>query len=178
MSRLMTKQTMWLCAQRRTDQPGHPPSLIRVFAVCMKKAWVLSYQLIAQRRLWSDWTDAQAELNLRWAHTHFVGFVTRRLKFGRVTLTKLIFLPNAAAQVCDNYHLEGKEVEEVIEQVSAKESTEPIVRSISRISKIKLQAPLVIGWNVNSQIRTLPHKAKKYMCVSGFSFEKKKKKKK
>ena len=25
-----------------SDQPGHPPSLIRVFAVCMKKAWVLS----------------------------------------------------------------------------------------------------------------------------------------
>ena len=31
-----------------SDQPGHPPSLIRVFAVCMKKAWVLSYPLSAQ----------------------------------------------------------------------------------------------------------------------------------
>ena len=58
------------------DQPGHPPSLIRVFAVHMKKAWVLSYPLSAQRRLWSDWADAQADLSLRWAHTHFVGFVT------------------------------------------------------------------------------------------------------
>ena len=38
-----------------SDQPGHPPSLIRVFAVRMKKAWVLSYPLSAQRRLWSDW---------------------------------------------------------------------------------------------------------------------------
>ena len=27
------------------DQPGHPPNLIRVFAVRMKKAWILSYQL-------------------------------------------------------------------------------------------------------------------------------------
>ena len=27
------------------DQPGHPPSLIRVFAFHMKKAWVLSYPL-------------------------------------------------------------------------------------------------------------------------------------
>ena len=27
-----------------TDQPGHPPSLVRVFAVCMKNHWVLSYQ--------------------------------------------------------------------------------------------------------------------------------------
>ena len=36
-----------------SDQPWHPPSLIRVFAVPMKKAWVLSYPLSAQRRLWS-----------------------------------------------------------------------------------------------------------------------------
>ena len=47
-----------------SDQPGHPPSLIRVFAVHMKKAWVLSYPLSAQRRLWSDWADAQADLRL------------------------------------------------------------------------------------------------------------------
>ena len=31
-----------------SDQPGHLPSLIRVFAVRMKKAWVLSYTLSAQ----------------------------------------------------------------------------------------------------------------------------------
>ena len=40
----------------------------------MKKAWVLSYPLSAQRRLWSDWADAQADLSLRWAHTHFFFF--------------------------------------------------------------------------------------------------------
>ena len=57
-----------------SDQPGHPPSLIRVFAVRMKKPWVLSYLLSAQRRLWSDWADAQAGLSLHWAHAHFVGF--------------------------------------------------------------------------------------------------------
>ena len=34
-----------------------------------------------QRRLWSDWADAQADLSLRWAHSHFVGFVTRRLNY-------------------------------------------------------------------------------------------------
>ena len=33
------------------DQPGHPPSLIRVFAVRMKKPWVVSYPLSAQPRL-------------------------------------------------------------------------------------------------------------------------------
>ena len=32
-----------------SDQPGHPPSLIRVFAVRMKKAWALSYPLSAQQ---------------------------------------------------------------------------------------------------------------------------------
>ena len=32
-----------------SDQPGHSPSLIRVIAIRMKKAWVLSYLLSAQR---------------------------------------------------------------------------------------------------------------------------------
>ena len=36
-----------------SDQPRHPPSLIRVFTVCMKKAWFFSYPLSAQWRLWS-----------------------------------------------------------------------------------------------------------------------------
>ena len=58
----MTKPTMWLCAQRR-----------------LRSAWILSYPLNAQRRLWSDWANAQADLSLRWAHSHFVGFVMRRL---------------------------------------------------------------------------------------------------
>ena len=62
-----------------SDQPRHPPSLIRVFAVRMKKPWVLSYQLSAQRRLWSDWANAQTDLSLHWAHSHFVGFVMRQL---------------------------------------------------------------------------------------------------
>ena len=47
---------------------GRPPSLIRVFAVRMMKAWTLSYPLSTQQRLWSDWADAQADLSLRWAH--------------------------------------------------------------------------------------------------------------
>ena len=64
-----------------SDQPGHPPSLIRVFAIRMKKASVLSYPLSAQRRLWSDWTDAQTDLSLRWAHSHFVGFFMSRFKY-------------------------------------------------------------------------------------------------
>ena len=34
-----------------SDQPGHLPSLIRVFAVRLKKAWILNYPLSAQQRL-------------------------------------------------------------------------------------------------------------------------------
>ena len=52
-----------------------------VFPVRMKNPWVLRYPLSAKRRLWSDWADAQAELSLRRAHSHFVGFVMRRLKY-------------------------------------------------------------------------------------------------
>ena len=88
--------TMACAPSEDSDQPGHPPSLTRVFAVRsmgsksyqslirvfdvrMKTHWVPYYPLSALRRLWSDWADAQADLNLRWAHRHFVGFVVRRL---------------------------------------------------------------------------------------------------
>ena len=64
-----------------SEQPGHSPSLIRIFAVHMMKAWTLSYPLSAQWRLWSDWADAQADLSLaqsdlslRWAHMPFCRF--------------------------------------------------------------------------------------------------------
>ena len=43
-----------------SDQPGHPPSLIRFFAVRMKKAWVLSYPLSASED--SDQTGWMARL--------------------------------------------------------------------------------------------------------------------
>ena len=55
--------------------------LIRVFAVRMKKHWVLSYIMSAQRRLCSGWANAQADLSLRWAHSHFVCFVISRLTY-------------------------------------------------------------------------------------------------
>ena len=57
-----------------SDQPGNPLSLIRVFAVRMKKTRVLSYPFCAQRRLWSDWVHAQADLSRRWAHMPFCWF--------------------------------------------------------------------------------------------------------
>ena len=69
------KSNKMTCAPSEdSDQHGHPPSLIRVFAVCIIKAWVLSYQLSAQQRLWSDWADAQADPSLRWVHMPYCWF--------------------------------------------------------------------------------------------------------
>ena len=68
---LHDKTNEMICSSSEySDQPGHSPSLIRVFAVRMKIAasWVFSYPL-----------SAQADLSLCWAHGHFVGFVMRRL---------------------------------------------------------------------------------------------------
>ena len=48
-------------------------SLIRVFAVHMKKAWVLTDPLSGQRRLWSDWADAQSDQSLRCLYEESLG---------------------------------------------------------------------------------------------------------
>ena len=70
MSRIVTKPTKWHVRPAKTQiRLG-----IRVFIVRMKKAKVLSYPLSAQRRLWSDWADAQAHLSLHWAHMPFCWF--------------------------------------------------------------------------------------------------------
>ena len=62
-----------------------------------KEPWVLRYLLSAQRRLWSDRADAQADLSLRWAHSHFVGFVMSRLKWFLFYLTHICL----ASHFCD-----------------------------------------------------------------------------
>ena len=41
-----------------SDQPGHPPSLIRVFTVRIKNACVLRYPLSAQRRGCPGWSES------------------------------------------------------------------------------------------------------------------------
>ena len=57
-----------------SDQPGHPPSLIRVFAVRSVGSQGSKVFSCGQRRLWSDWADAQADLSLCWAHRSFCWF--------------------------------------------------------------------------------------------------------
>ena len=41
--------------------------------------------------VWADWANAQADLSLRWAHTHFVGFVMSRLTWSSVSRTCVAF---------------------------------------------------------------------------------------
>ena len=70
-----------------SDQPGHPHSLIRKFAVRMKVPWVLRNPLSAPRDSedWTDWADAQAILSLHWARSLFCWFfrtVAQLLYFG------------------------------------------------------------------------------------------------
>ena len=37
-------------------------------------------RLMTKQTKWqNDWADAQADLSLRWVHSHFVGFVMSRL---------------------------------------------------------------------------------------------------
>ena len=63
----------------------------------VNKLFIITYTLSAQRRLWSDWADAQADLSLRWAHSHFVGFVMRQLEFSvRLILTTCYALVSMA----------------------------------------------------------------------------------
>ena len=76
-----------------SDQPRHRPSLKRAFAVPIKKAWVLSYPLSTQRRLWSDWANAQADLSLHWAQRSFCWFCHEAapVKFALVGKSELVF---------------------------------------------------------------------------------------
>ena len=72
-----TKNTnkMTCAPSEDSDQPRHPPSLIIVFAVRFIGSQGPSPSSGEQRRLWSDWEDAQADLSPRWRTGHFVGFV-------------------------------------------------------------------------------------------------------
>ena len=81
MSCLITKPAKWhVCPAKTQISLGS-----RVFTVRMKKAWVLSYPLRAQQRLWSDSVDAQADLSLLGAQSfcwfcHKVAQIIKRLE--------------------------------------------------------------------------------------------------
>ena len=60
---------MTFAHSKDSDQPGHSPSLIRVFAVRMMKGWVL----LATHKVHSEDSD-QTWADLRWAHRSFCWF--------------------------------------------------------------------------------------------------------
>ena len=69
------KTNKMTCASSKdSDQPAHPPSLIRVFAVCFMGSKWPNASVSGQWRLWSDWADAQADSSLPWAHMSFCLF--------------------------------------------------------------------------------------------------------
>ena len=54
-----------------SDQPGHPSD--QSLRYPHEERWGPELPT-AQRRLWSDWADAYADLSLRWAHMPFCWF--------------------------------------------------------------------------------------------------------
>ena len=74
LSRTMTNPTKWLVS----DQPAQSDQSLR-FAVRMKNHWDLSYPLRVQRRLWSVWANAQAEVSLCWADMSFLYPATQKV---------------------------------------------------------------------------------------------------
>ena len=71
------KTSKMMCAQRRLRSAW----AFWVFAMRSICSYGPKLSSRGRRRLWSDWADAQADLSLRWAHTHLVAFVMSRLMF-------------------------------------------------------------------------------------------------
>ena len=105
----MSKPTKWHMRPSKTQislgiRPVWPESSLS--AVRMKKHWVLSYPLSAQRRLWSgsDWTDAQADLSLRWAHMPLLScrgsFVSFSPHSSSTPLSVILSLPQNRQRFC------------------------------------------------------------------------------
>ena len=74
-----------------SDQPGHLPSLIRVFAVRSMGSEGPKVSSGGQGRLWSDWADAQADLSLPWEHSSFCWFCCSAAQWKMLQFLKGIF---------------------------------------------------------------------------------------
>ena len=74
-----TNPTKWHVRPAKTQINLGIPPVWSVFAVCMKKAWILSYLLSTQRRLWSGWADSQADPSLCWMHMPFCWFCALKI---------------------------------------------------------------------------------------------------
>ena len=97
-----------LCAQRRFRSTWGIHSVWPVFAVCSMGCQGLNASSCGHRRLWSDWADAQTDLSLCWAHSHFVGFVVRRLNYDELVLNKTRMEP--LCHTCEPLLLDMREI--------------------------------------------------------------------
>ena len=75
----MTKLTKWLNAQPRLRSVWASTQSEQSLRLRSMGSYGLKISSCWQRRFWSDWADAQADLSLCWAHSHFIGFVMRQL---------------------------------------------------------------------------------------------------
>ena len=77
MSRLVTKPTKWHVHPAKTQiSLGIRPVWSESSLFAWRKLGSLATHWAHSEALWLDWVDSQADLSrLRWAHSHFVGFV-------------------------------------------------------------------------------------------------------
>ena len=111
----MTKPTKWHV------HPAKPQISRRI---PMKKAWLLSYPMGAQQRLWSDWADAQAGLSLRSAHMPLCWFCHEAAHFALIE-THNVFLINSQIDFKLNFCFR-------VGRTNVQEITKDIVGSLQR----------------------------------------------
>ena len=89
LSQSITKQTKSCVPSEGSDQPGHPPSLIRAFAVHTKDNKGPKVSSCGQGRLWSVWKDAQADMSLRLTQRSIWWFLSCSGSFCTTVHTKM-----------------------------------------------------------------------------------------
>ena len=94
-NKIMKKATPYEPRHDKTNKMAVRPAKSQIsLGICpVKKDWVLSYPLSAQRRLWSDWADARADLSSLGAHS-FCWFchVVAHIPFKVMDYMPIVFL--------------------------------------------------------------------------------------
>ena len=103
MSHDMTKPTKWLRAQRRQISLAIRPIWLESSLSAWRNLGSLATHS-AHYEDWSDWANAQADTSLRWAHTHFVGFVMSWLKYQISVPCVFAFVDIMSIQRMQNRH--------------------------------------------------------------------------
>ena len=57
-----------------SDQPVHPPSMAKIFVYPSLDRLEAVEGTCNQQRLWSNYVDAQADMNLHWSHKSYCRF--------------------------------------------------------------------------------------------------------